>query len=46
MGESDPFGELYEACRKLGMVFVARTDPHSVCRTLPTRIRVASGNGG
>ena len=26
----DPFGELYEACRKLGMVVVARTDPHSV----------------
>ncbi len=27
---SDPFGELYDACRKLGMVVVARTDPHSV----------------
>jgi hypothetical protein len=26
----DPFGELYEACRELGMVVVARTDPHSV----------------
>lgn len=26
----DPFGELYEACRKLGMVVIARTDPHSV----------------
>jgi putative glycosyl hydrolase-like family 6 (GHL6) protein/glycosyl hydrolase family 42 (putative beta-galactosidase) len=26
----DPFGKLYEACRQLGMVVVARTDPHSV----------------
>ncbi len=26
----DPFGELFEACKKLGMVVVARTDPHSV----------------
>ena len=31
MGEGDdPFGHLYEACRKEGMVVVARTDPHSV----------------
>jgi len=30
LGERDLFGELYEACRKLGMVVVARTDPHSV----------------
>ena len=26
----DPFGELVAGCRKLGMVVVARTDPHSV----------------
>src|SRR2546423_15477541 len=27
---TDPFGELVEGCRKLGMVVVARTDPHSI----------------
>lgn len=26
----DPFGELFEACKKMEMVVVARTDPHSV----------------
>ncbi|MCC6458019.1 MAG: beta-galactosidase trimerization domain-containing protein [Caldilineaceae bacterium] len=30
MGDSDPFGELYEGCRKLGMNVIARTDPHAV----------------
>jgi hypothetical protein len=30
MGEGDPFGELLEACKKAGMIVVARTDPHSV----------------
>lgn len=29
MGDTDPFGELVEGCRKLGMVVVARTDPHA-----------------
>jgi len=29
LGESDPFGELVAGCRKLGMVVVARTDPHA-----------------
>ena len=29
MGDADPFGELVDGCRKLGMVVVARTDPHS-----------------
>jgi hypothetical protein len=29
MGDTDPFGHLVEGCRKLGMVVVARTDPHS-----------------
>ena len=30
MGDRDPFGELYEGCRKLGMNIIARTDPHAV----------------
>lgn len=30
MGDSDPFGEMVSACRELGMVVVARTDPHAV----------------
>jgi hypothetical protein len=29
MGNRDPFGELAAGCRKLGMVVVARTDPHA-----------------
>jgi len=29
LGASDPFGELYEGCRKLGMAVIARTDPHA-----------------
>jgi len=28
--DMDPFGDLVEGCRKLGMVVVARTDPHAV----------------
>ena len=30
MGDRDPFGELYEGCRKMGMNVIARTDPHAV----------------
>jgi hypothetical protein len=30
MKDSDPFGELVTACRDLGMVIIARTDPHAV----------------
>lgn len=30
LGARDPFGELYEGCRKLGMNVIARTDPHAV----------------
>ncbi len=30
LGDRDAFGELYHACRKMGLVVVARTDPHSV----------------
>lgn len=30
MGDSDPFGELAEACREMGLVIVMRTDPHSI----------------
>jgi hypothetical protein len=26
----DPFGELVKGCRKMGMIVVARTDPHSI----------------
>jgi hypothetical protein len=29
LGNSDPFGELVDGCRELGMVIVARTDPHA-----------------
>ncbi len=29
LGDSDPFGQLVEGCRKLGMVVIARTDPHA-----------------
>jgi len=29
LGNSDPFGELVAGCRKLGMVVIARTDPHA-----------------
>ena len=28
--DSDPFGYLVQGCRKLGMVVIARTDPHSI----------------
>lgn len=30
MGDRDAFGELYEGCRKQGMVVIARTDPHAM----------------
>src|SRR3954452_475772 len=29
LASSDPFGELVAGCRKLGMVVIARTDPHA-----------------
>jgi hypothetical protein len=29
MGDGDPFGDLFEGCRALGMVVIARTDPHA-----------------
>jgi len=29
LGNRDPFGELVRGCRKLGMVVIARTDPHA-----------------
>ena len=29
LGNSDPFGDLVQGCRKLGMNVVARTDPHA-----------------
>ncbi len=30
MGDTDPFGELMEGCRKMDMVVVARTDSHAI----------------
>lgn len=30
LGDSDPFGDLVEGCKKRGMVVLARTDPHAV----------------
>ena len=46
MGDSDPFGDLLAGCRKLGMVVVARTDPHAVhqdvCDAHPDWIAVDS----
>ncbi|MFN7922203.1 MAG: alpha-amylase family protein [Bryobacteraceae bacterium] len=30
LGASDPFGDLVKGCRKLGMVVIARTDPHAI----------------
>ena len=30
LGNSDPFGDLVAGCRKLGMVVIARTDPHAI----------------
>jgi hypothetical protein len=29
LGDQDPFGHLVAGCRKLGMVVIARTDPHA-----------------
>ena len=29
LGDRDPFGDLTAGCRKLGMVVIARTDPHA-----------------
>ena len=29
LGNTDPFGDLVAGCRKLGMVVIARTDPHA-----------------
>ncbi len=34
LGDSDPFGELVSGCRALGMVVLARTDPHAVRRAM------------
>jgi hypothetical protein len=30
LGDRDPFGDLVKGCRKLGMVVIARTDPHAI----------------
>jgi len=47
LGNSDPFGELVAGCRKLGMVVIARTDPHAtyddVASAHPDWIAVTAG---
>lgn len=30
LGDSDPFGDLVQGCRDLGMIVIARTDPHAI----------------
>ena len=35
LGDRDVFGELVVGCRKLGMVVIARTDPHDLRRCTP-----------
>ncbi len=46
LGESDVFGDLVAGCRKLGMVVVARTDPHATyddaCQAHPEWIAVGA----
>jgi hypothetical protein len=46
LGDSDPFGELAAGCRKLGMVVIARTDPHATyddaCQAHPDWIAVGA----
>ncbi len=46
LAESDPFGDLVAGCRKLGMVVIARTDPHAtyddVCQAHPEWIAVGA----
>jgi hypothetical protein len=34
LGDRDPFGDLVNGCRKLGMYVVARTDPHAAHQAL------------
>jgi hypothetical protein len=44
LGNKDSFGELFEGCRKMGMLVLARTDPHAtyddVCQAHPDWIAV------
>lgn len=49
LGDRDPFGEMVQGCRDLGMNVIARTDPHAVhqdiCDAHPDWIMVdAAGN--
>jgi len=34
LGERDPFGDLVQGCRQLGMYVIARTDPHAAHQAL------------
>ncbi len=36
LGDRDPFGELVQGCRQLGMYVIARTDPHAAHNELAT----------
>ena len=44
MGDGDPFGQLFDGCRRRNMVVIARTDPHAahqdVCDAHPDWIAV------
>ncbi|PYR33432.1 MAG: hypothetical protein DMF93_25295, partial [Acidobacteria bacterium] len=44
MGDADPFGQLFDGCRRRNMVVIARTDPHAahqdVCDAHPDWIAV------
>jgi hypothetical protein len=42
LGDSDPFGTLVTGCRKLGMIVIARTDPHATYGDVQARIRIGS----
>ncbi len=46
LGDRDPFGELVDGCRKMGMVVIARTDSHAVHQdVLRCAPRVGGGDG-
>jgi len=49
MKDTDPFGHLVAGCRKLGMVVIARTDPHAahqdLCDAHPDWIAVDASGG-
>ena len=42
LGDRDVLGELVAGCRKLGLVVLARTDPHATYDDVEARIRIGS----